>query len=61
MDPLGEGAPVKQLFLVGWLGEDDQELLGVVFHDLDVFVSEMQPPFDGVTEVMGFCVVAVGV
>jgi hypothetical protein len=41
MDPLGEHAPVKQLFLVGRLGEDDQELLGVVFHDLDVLVSKM--------------------
>jgi hypothetical protein len=61
IDPLREGAPVKQLFLVGRLREDDQELLGVVFHDLDVLVSEMQPPFDGVAEVVGFCVVVVGV
>jgi hypothetical protein len=49
------------MFLVGWLGEDDQELLGVVFHDLDVLVSKMQPPSDGVAEVVGFRVVAVGV
>lgn len=59
--PCWRGPPVQHVLPDVWLGEDHQELLGVVFDDLELAVAQMELVDEGVTKVMSLCTVAVGV